>query len=123
MSELTLTIICVSVPALRPLYNKVTGGSSTGGPYHQQSSTKVGTGTGTGNYKMKHMTTSKTGANQYDCEIGTGDRNADNDSDTFILHDADKETGSAKTRGITKSNEVTVTYEDGLSATTTKQHV
>lgn len=69
------------------------------------------------------MTTSKTGANQYDCEIGTGDRNADNDSDTFILHDADKETGSAKTRGITKSNEVTVTYEDGLSATTTKQHV
>jgi len=72
---------------------------------------------------MKQMTSSKDGDNQYDCEIGTGDRNKDNDSDTFILHDVDKETGSAKNGGITKSHEVTVTYEDGMKAATTKQHV
>jgi len=120
MSELTLTIICVSIPALRPLYNRVTGGSSSGGggagPYYQQSDAK-GTGTGTGTYKMN--TIRQDLPKQYDVEIGTGhNKNVDNDSDDFILHNTDKAEGI-----IQRHTEITTTYDDALSAVSTKQHV
>ncbi|KAL3421407.1 hypothetical protein PVAG01_07852 [Phlyctema vagabunda] len=121
-SELTLTIICISMPALRPLYNRVTGGSSTGGPYHQQSNQKFSANPVSRDYKMKQMNPSTDNINnQYDVEIGRGSRNADDDSDTFILQDVDAKT--TKSGGIQRHHEVTVTYEDGLSATSTKQHV
>ncbi|TVY26086.1 hypothetical protein LHYA1_G004285 [Lachnellula hyalina] len=120
MSELTLTIICVSIPALRPLYNRVTGGSSSGGggagPYYQQSDAK-GTGTGTGTYKMN--TIRQDLPKQYDIEIGTGhNKNVDNNSDDFILHSSDKAEGV-----IQRHTEITTTYDDALSAVSTKQHV
>lgn len=76
---------------------------------------------GTGNFNnTNNISSSKSGQHQYDVEIGTGlDRGADNNSDDFILHDMDKHGGG----GIQRLQEVTVTYEDGLSATSTKQHV
>lgn len=68
---------------------------------------------------MKSMlSSSKGGSNQYDVEVGGGDK--DTDSDTFILH----EQKGHKFGGIQRSQEVTVTYEDsGVNATTAKQHV
>ncbi|TVY88101.1 hypothetical protein LAWI1_G005889 [Lachnellula willkommii] len=122
MSELTLTIICVCVPALRPLYNRVTGGSSSGGhgAYYQQNDTKVngtGTGTGTGNFQMNPI--GKDTTKQYDVEIGTGHtKGLDSGSDDFILHNTDKPEG-----GIQRHTEITTTYDDDLSAVSTKQHV
>ncbi|TVY16995.1 hypothetical protein LARI1_G003330 [Lachnellula arida] len=120
MSELTLTIICVSVPALRPLYNRVTGGSSSGGhgAYYQQNDTKLtGTGTGTGNFQMNPI--GKDTTKQYDVEIGTGHtKGLDSGSDDFILHNTDKPEG-----GIQRHTEITTTYDDDLSAVSTKQHV
>ncbi|TVY43173.1 hypothetical protein LOCC1_G003191 [Lachnellula occidentalis] len=115
MSELTLTIICVSIPALRPLYNRVTGGSSSGGggagPYYQQSdTTKLGTGTGTGTGNFKMSSIGKDDTKQYDIEIGTGhNKDVDNSSDDFILHDTNK------LEGIQRHTEITTTYDDGLS--------
>ncbi|TVY55497.1 Satratoxin biosynthesis SC1 cluster protein 4 [Lachnellula cervina] len=97
-SELTLTIICVCIPALRPLYNRVTGGSSSGGqgpsgPYYQQNDTK-GTGTGTGTFKMDTM--GKDTSKAYDVEIGTGHtKNLDSNSDDFIMHNTDKAEGGS----------------------------
>jgi hypothetical protein len=109
MSELILTIICVS---------SITRGSSSGGPgpYYQQSDEKSGTNTSMGNYKMRNMRSSKERGNQYDVEIGTGTKNVDSNSDDFIFHDADK-------NGIQRHTEITTTYDDGLSATSAKKHV
>jgi hypothetical protein len=135
MSELTVTIVCVSIPALRPLYNRLTGGSSTGGPYQNYGHQKTN-GTHGKDYdskKSNHRNTMHKSVNHYDVEVGHGETaGADTDSDTFILHemhgsgsksdDADrKDRGFSK--GIRRQQDVMVTYEDGLSEVSGKQHV
>ncbi|KAG4033231.1 hypothetical protein MFRU_005g02440 [Monilinia fructicola] len=119
MSELTATIICVSIPALRPLYNRLTGGSSTGGPYQNYGydNNKSGATSG-GEYGMKPM--NRGNKDQYGVEVTQGGADNDTDSDTCILSELPQ---SPTKGGIRRHHEVTVTYEDGLSPTSSKEHV
>ncbi|QSZ32156.1 hypothetical protein DSL72_001727 [Monilinia vaccinii-corymbosi] len=117
MSELTATIICVSIPALRPLYNRLTGRSSHGEPYKNYShgNNKSGHAAG-GEYGLKSMNRGKKGPHS-DVEGMQGDMDNDDDSDAGIL------TEGPENGGIRRHHEFTVTFEDGLSATSSKQHV
>ncbi|KAM3086981.1 hypothetical protein ACMFMG_001091 [Clarireedia jacksonii] len=135
MSELTVTIVCVSIPALRPIYNRLTGGSSTGGPYQNYGDQKMnGTqGKDCDSKKSNHRNTVHKTANHYDVEIGHEETaSADTDSDTFILHDMHGSSrksanmdwkDSELSGGIRRQQDVAVTYDDGLSEVSGKQHV
>ncbi|KAI9640389.1 hypothetical protein NHQ30_011134 [Ciborinia camelliae] len=122
MSELAITIICVSIPALRPLYNRFTGGSSTGGLYHQNygyKNHKTGATAGE-EYGLKSRNRGNKHATDFDLEATRAGPDNDTDSDTCILSSSPE---NPKNGGIRRHQEVTVTYEDGLSATSSKQHV
>lgn len=121
MSELTATIICVSIPALRPLYNRLTGGSSTGGPFQNYGNDNHKSGANAGSeYGLKSLNRGNKDQN-YDVEVTRGSPENDTDSDTCILSGSPDD---ANDGGIRRHHEVTITYEDGLSATTSsKQHV
>lgn len=125
MSELCATVICVTIPALRPLYNRITGGSSTGGPYQnydfENQKSGAGAGAGTGEYNLKSLKRGNKEATHYDVEVTRGGIDNDTDSDTCILAPPTAE--DPKEGGIQRHREVTVTYEDGMSATSSKQHV
>ncbi|KAF7959487.1 hypothetical protein EAE96_001103 [Botrytis aclada] len=123
MSELCATVICVTIPALRPLYNRITGGSSTGGPYQNYDfdNQKSGPGAGAGEYNLKSLKRGNKEATQYGVEVTRGGVDNDTDSDTCIL--APPTADDLKDGGIQRHREVTVTYEDGMSATSSKQHV
>ncbi|ESZ91940.1 hypothetical protein SBOR_7685 [Sclerotinia borealis F-4128] len=121
MSELTATLICVSIPALRPLYNRLTGGNSTGGPYqnygyeNQKSAATAG-----GEYGLKPMNRGNKDRTHYDVEVTRGGADTDTDSDTCIVSEPPQ---IPKNGGIQRHHEVTVSYEEGFSATSSKQHV
>ncbi|APA08912.1 hypothetical protein sscle_04g036820 [Sclerotinia sclerotiorum 1980 UF-70] len=123
MSELCATIICVTIPALRPLYNRLTGRSSSDGPYQnygcENRKSYGGNGAG-GDYNMKSVKRGKKDPTIYDMEITRGRPDIDSDSDTHILSLSMRD---QKDAGIGRLREVSVTYEDGQSAVSSKQHV
>lgn len=123
MSELCATVICVTIPALRPLYNRITGGSSTGGPYqnYDYGNHKSGAGAAAGDYNLKSLNRGNKETTHYGVEVTRGGTDNDTDSDTCILTPPTAD--DLKDGGIQRHREVTVTYEDGMSATSSKQHV
>lgn len=118
MSELTATIICVTIPALRPLHNRLTGGSSTGGPYQNYGNDNRKSGAAHGSEFGLTSRRTKNGKMQCDCDVTQCGN--DTDSDTGILSATRP---GAKDGGIRSYQEVTVTYEDGQSATRSEQHL
>lgn len=112
-SELCITIICVSIPSLRPLWQRLTGGSSTDQYYHNSRSrggfgTKLSTGpdipsrsheVAAGAYPLGNMEAEVSGGR--DTALRTIWHEADDQSDKSILGNTD---------GIVRKQEITVEY-------------
>ncbi|KKA16263.1 hypothetical protein T310_10149, partial [Rasamsonia emersonii CBS 393.64] len=135
-SEMTVTIICVSIPALRPLYKHLTGQSSgadggNSGGYHYSYTKRSVKLTGrdggdeedpTYNYSMNPMGASKT-------VIKHTPKNDDHDNDNSSDGRSILRESRANNTTIYQTQEVTVTYDDynksteGMMAMSAKQHV
>lgn len=111
-SELTLTIVCVTLPALRPLWKRVTGQSSSGyGNYHKQSQSKSGFASRSENgaINLDYMpgASKKPMDPTYTSQVGKASLHTDADSDRSILGN-----GKGSNEAIQRVQEVTVTYDD-----------
>ncbi|KAI1474401.1 hypothetical protein F4774DRAFT_429925 [Daldinia eschscholtzii] len=108
-SELTITLICVSVPVLRPIWVRILGGTNSDRYYKQSEGsqglvtigrmrnsrprdTEIGLDTIRPDVKDANMTT-----------IGASRRNSDDGSERTILRD---------NQAIQRTREVTIAYED-----------
>lgn len=107
-TELTLTIVCVSISCLRPLWSRIRGNSSGG--YHEHPGPNSQNGT---SYGLKHLPSE---SHIYTKEVSRGDGNddADTESSKGIL-----------TQGpaIHRVQEFTVAYEDAKSNSSTRNDV
>ncbi|KAL1626314.1 hypothetical protein SLS56_006982 [Neofusicoccum ribis] len=109
-SELTLTIICVTAPALRPLWKRVTGQSSSGyGNYYKHSQSKgFNTSSHNGAINLDYLPGAKKPVDPtYTVQAGKSSVKSDGNSDRSIL-------GNSKGADVTiqRTHEVTVTYDD-----------
>ncbi|KAI9694028.1 MAG: hypothetical protein M1822_003299 [Bathelium mastoideum] len=115
-SELTLTIICVSVPALRPFWKRiVSSGFSSSGGYQKHADstgkTSVNIGLGDINVTNKKVT-------GYNVKATHGTANVDdNGSDTSIL-----EHGNAHMGGIHRKHDIELVYEEDASTSVSRQN-
>lgn len=110
-SELTLTIVCVTLPALRPLWKRVTGQSSSGyGNYYKHSQSKGGfpSRAEQGAINLDYMpgAAKKASDPMYTTQAGKASVHSDGNSDRSIL-------GGQKgnQESIQRVQEVTVTYD------------
>lgn len=114
-SELCITIICVSIPSLRPLWQRFTGGSSTD-QYYNNSRSRGGFGTklhtnpdnrstdqevGAGAYPLESMNNVEINGGRDDTKVHTTWNDADDMSDKAILGKGD---------GIVRKQEISVEY-------------
>ncbi|KAF4541029.1 hypothetical protein BFW01_g3299 [Lasiodiplodia theobromae] len=121
-SELTLTIVCVTLPALRPLWKRVTGQSSSGyGNYHKQSQSKSGFASRSENgaINLDYMpgAAKKPMDPTYTSQAGKASLHTDADSDRSILGN-----GKGSNEAIQRVQEVTVTYDDVSDTSINVQH-
>lgn len=115
-SELCITIICVSIPSLRPLWQRFTGGSSTDQYYNNNSRSRGGFGTklhtnpdnrstdqeaGAGAYPLESMNNVEINGGRDDTKFHTTWNDADDMSDKAILGKGD---------GIVRKQEISVEY-------------
>ncbi|KAF2237518.1 hypothetical protein EV356DRAFT_529846 [Viridothelium virens] len=115
-SEMTLTIICVSVPALRPLWKGLsTRGFSSSGGYQQYHD---GSGQNDVPIEFRNLPTSDK-QHGYEASAARSPAKADdNDSDTCIL-----EHGNGRMGGIHRKQDIELVYEEEVAATTSRQHL
>ncbi|KAK7702059.1 hypothetical protein SLS64_009920 [Diaporthe eres] len=137
-SELMVTVICISVPTLRPLWQKAlnmqssaykygTGDHFDGSRYGRGTSKKqtlrsfddgpdgatfgmdnLGTNNGTKGKGMMNVTTNVTAFSPTPSGAKDTDHSSDNDSDKEILRDVQQH--QAYGDGITRTRQVTITY-------------
>ncbi|KAF4301656.1 hypothetical protein GTA08_BOTSDO09042 [Botryosphaeria dothidea] len=110
-SELTLTIVCVTLPALRPLWKRVTGQSSSGyGNYYKHSQSKGGfpSRAEQGAINLDYMpgAAKKASDPMYTTQAGKASVHSDGNSDRSILGDQ-----KGNPESIQRVQEVTVTYD------------
>ncbi|KAJ5382274.1 hypothetical protein N7517_000185 [Penicillium concentricum] len=118
MSELTTTIICVSIPALRPLYRSIRGNNSSNDasyynnipPYRKGSGGRSGERSAEPTFAMDTITTTTVNAKDIDDESGASGRNEDHGEDTDTRHILQHP--HPQSPGIYQVNEVRVSYED-----------
>lgn len=118
MSELTTTIICVSIPALRPLYRSIRGTLSSNDasnyndlpPYGKSSGGRSGGRSGGPTFAMDTVTTTTVHGKDIDSESRDSGRNEGHGEDTDTRHILQHP--SPHSTGIYQVNEVTVSYED-----------
>lgn len=104
-----MTIVCVTAPALRPLWKRVTGQSSSGyGNYYKQSQSKGFTSkSDNGAINLDYMPgSSKVVEPTYAVQAGKASVHSDGNSDRSILRD-----GKNGDDAIHRVQEVTVTYD------------
>ncbi|KAK7419302.1 hypothetical protein QQX98_003454 [Neonectria punicea] len=110
-SEVTTTVVCVTLPALRPLYNKVRGVESSSAGYRQHDDSGYGPG-GSFNlssYPAKQKNVSLSNKNNFtDIAASRNQDTIKNDSDETILLEGNK-------NNIMKVQEVTVSFENANS--------
>ncbi|ROV99459.1 hypothetical protein VMCG_06365 [Cytospora schulzeri] len=114
-SELCITIVCVSIPSLRPLWQRFKGGSSTD-PYYNDSHSRGGFGTklhtnpdhpntgqetGSSAYPLENMNNVEINGGRDVAGLRTSWHEADDTSDKSIL---------GKSDGIVRKQEVSVEY-------------
>ncbi|KKY22004.1 hypothetical protein UCDDS831_g03840 [Diplodia seriata] len=124
-SELTLTIICVTMPALRPLWKRVTGQSSSGyGNYYKHSQSKGGFASASrtehGAINLDYMPGASKKATDptYTSQVGKASVHTDADSDRSILGN-----GKGSHEGIQRVQEVNVTYDDVSDTSVSREYV
>lgn len=115
-SELCITIICVSIPSLRPLWQRFRGGNSSTDQYYNNSRSHGGFGTKLHTNPDNRSADQEAGANAYPLEsmnnveinggrdgtrVHTSWNEADDMSDKAILDNGD---------GILRKQEVSVEY-------------
>lgn len=108
-SEVTTTIVCLTLPALRPLYNKVRGqeSSSAGYQQHDDSTYKPG-----GSYALSSFPAERGGGdtgfnkNGNFANVEAGRSTVKNASDETILLQGDDK------RNIRRVQEVSISYEN-----------
>ncbi|KPM36263.1 hypothetical protein AK830_g10288 [Neonectria ditissima] len=114
-SEVTTTVVCVTLPALRPLYNKVRGVESSSAGYRQHDDSGYGPG-GSYNlssYPAKQKDASLSNKNNFtDVAASRNQDQTKNDSDENILLQGNK-------KNIMKVQEVTVSFENASSESAT----
>ncbi|KAF7524706.1 hypothetical protein PCG10_005508 [Penicillium crustosum] len=118
MSELTTTIVCVSIPALRPLYRSIRGNLSSNDasnyndlpPYGKSSGGRSGGCSARPTFAMDTVITTTVHGKDVDSESRDSGRNEGHGEDTdtrrILQHPSPHSTG------IYQVNEVTVSYED-----------
>lgn len=118
MSELTTTIICVSIPALRPLYRSIRGNLSSNDasnyndlpPYAKSSGGRSGGRNAKPTFAMDTVTTTTVHGKDIDSDSrgsgGNEGHGEDTDTRHILQHPPPHSTG------IYQVNEVTVSYED-----------
>ncbi|KAF4994213.1 hypothetical protein FDECE_13210 [Fusarium decemcellulare] len=113
-SEVTTTIICVTLPALRPLYNKVRGQESSSAGYQQHDDSAYGAGGSfhlssyPGKRKDGGLGYAGKNSNFASAEASRDPTTIKNDSDETILLQGDG-------KNIMRVQEVSVSYENGSS--------
>ncbi|CAI7599697.1 unnamed protein product [Penicillium glandicola] len=119
MSELTTSVICVSIPALRPLYRSIRGSNSSNDasdynnlPAYGKGSTRCSTKP---TYAMDAITTTTVRGKEFDDESSGSGRNEEDTDTRHILQESRPDSTA-----IYRVNEVTVSYEyrrpgDGLT--------
>lgn len=118
MSELTTTIVCVSIPALRPLYRSIRGNLSSNDasnyndlpPYGKSSGGRSGGHSARPTFAMDTVTTTTVHGKDIDSESRGSERNEGHGEDTDTRHILQHP--SPHSTGIYQVNEVTVSYED-----------
>ncbi|KAF5620097.1 integral membrane protein pth11 [Fusarium sp. NRRL 52700] len=107
MSEVTTTLVCLTLPALRPLVNKMRGQESSSAGYRQHDDSNYGAGTGSYGLNSLGRKTdcTKSGKNN-STNVEAGHTTLKNDSDETILLQ-----GGGK-RDIMRVQEVSVSYEN-----------
>lgn len=113
-SEVTTTIVCVTLPALRPLYNKVRGQESSSAGYQQHDDSAYNTG---GSFHMSSYANKrkdnglgypKGSSNFASAEASRDPTTIKNDSDETILLQGEG-------KNIMRVQEVSVSYDNGNS--------
>ncbi|KAJ4174290.1 hypothetical protein NW754_004705 [Fusarium falciforme] len=113
-SEVTTTIVCVTLPALRPLYNKVRGQESSSAGYQQHDDSAYNTGGSfhMSSYANKRKDTGlgypKGSSNFASAEASRDPTTIKNDSDETILLQGEG-------KNIMRVQEVSVSYDNGNS--------
>ncbi|KAM0433446.1 hypothetical protein ACHAPT_004326 [Fusarium lateritium] len=113
-SEVTTTIVCVTLPALRPLYNKVRGQESSSAGYQQHDDSAYGAGGSfhmssyAGKRKDAGLGYPKNSSNFASAEASRDPTTIKNDSDETILLQGDG-------KNIMRVQEVSVSYDNGNS--------
>ncbi|KAH6999436.1 hypothetical protein EDB80DRAFT_650261 [Ilyonectria destructans] len=107
-SEVTTTIVCLTLPALRPLYNKMRGQESSSAGYQQHDDSTYRQG---GSYALSSFPAKRgdgdTGFNKNGnfANVEAGRSTAKNDSDETILLQGDD-------KNIRRIQEVSISYEN-----------
>ncbi|KAL9096251.1 MAG: hypothetical protein Q9165_001774 [Trypethelium subeluteriae] len=115
-SEMTLTVICVSVPALRPLWKGLsTHGFSSSGGYQQYHD---GSGRNDVPIEFRDLSASDKQHGYEASAARSPTKRDDNDSDTCIL-----ENGNGHLGGIHRKQDIELIYEEEVTATTSRQHL
>ncbi|KAJ5493721.1 hypothetical protein N7463_009808 [Penicillium fimorum] len=118
MSELTTTIICVTIPALRPLYRSIRGNNSSNDasyynnlpPYGKYSGGRSGECSAKPTFAMDTITTTTINGKDIDAESGASGRNEEHGEDTDTKHILQHP--DSRSPGIYQVNEVRISYED-----------
>ncbi|KAK7211570.1 hypothetical protein V2G26_018748 [Clonostachys chloroleuca] len=115
-TEVSTTIVCVTIGSFRPLWNKLRGhDSSSGGGYQQHNSSGYG---GTGPYQLSSYSRSKkTGSKKTNTFTSRSDKDdveaiAGTMTKTTIKNDSDETILLQGSGNIVRVNEITITYED-----------
>lgn len=118
MSELTTTIVCVSIPALRPLYRSIRGNLSSNDasnyndlpPYGKSSGGRSGGRSAKPTFAMDTVTTTTVHGKDFDNMSGGSGRNEEQGDDTDTRHILQHPLPHST--GIYQVNEVRISYED-----------
>ena len=113
-SEITLTMICVSVPALRPLWKRVsTHGFSSSDGYQQYQEERAKDGV---NIDLENLHASGVRKHSTERTLSSG-KGEDYGSDASIL-----EHGNGRMGGIRRKQDIELIYQDEIGATSAGQH-
>ncbi|CAH0022450.1 unnamed protein product, partial [Clonostachys rhizophaga] len=115
-TEVSTTIICVTIGSFRPLWNKLRGhDSNSGGGYQQHNSSGYG---GTGPYQLSSYSRSKkSGGKKTNTFTSCSDKEdveaiAGTMTKSTIKNDSDETILLQGSGNIVRVNEITITYED-----------
>lgn len=109
-SEVTTTIVCVCIPTLRPLYNRVRGQESSSAGYQQHDDSGYNK-SGTGSYPLGSFAANRSKAGKNNFTDIQATQKSKNDSDETILLQGGKDN-----HNIMRVQEVSITYEQNGQA-------